>query len=238
MILYKDPLRIELEEYVLLVNGTFHPPAIRHARDMYDVLADRYCLPDPQQELYYMFRDVYRQETLRYDITLIPPIRYGKEYAKTYGHYHPPATDGQGYPEVYQVLGGEAVFLYQKKNPDESVSVQIVKGAAGDVVLIPPDYGHVSANIGSGPLICGNVVSSGFESDYREYRKNRGAAVYYTTEGVVQNTSYLIRDIGHAQAQDINRQYGFACQDLLQEFHANPKKFGFLEKPGLMFGKE
>ena len=94
---------------------------------MRDVVYDRKWLeaaPD-DLELYYMYRDLAKNKTdrrkiiendLRYDITILAPVMLGKEFNKTVGHDHPivPGTDIT-YPELYEVLKGEAIFLLQAK---------------------------------------------------------------------------------------------------------------------------
>lgn len=56
-----------------------------------------------------------REFGLRYDITVIQPVKLGKEYVKTAGRYQPkaPKTDVT-YTEIYQVLEESAIYLLQK----------------------------------------------------------------------------------------------------------------------------
>ena len=70
-------------------------PAVRTREEMREVLLDPEA--DAPAELYYMYRDVCRQQDrellaqhgLRYDVTVIRPGLLGREYIKTAGHYHP-----------------------------------------------------------------------------------------------------------------------------------------------------
>lgn len=67
-------------------------------------------------ELNYLYRELARNEEelklmrefrLRYNITVIPPAKLGKEYVKTAGHYHLKAPKADVfYTEIYQVLEG------------------------------------------------------------------------------------------------------------------------------------
>ena len=79
---------------------------------------------DVNQNIYYMFRDVhakidekfFRKNNVRFDVTVIPPYKVGKEEIKTLGHYHPYLKGKRiSYPEIYEVLHGEGMFLLQKK---------------------------------------------------------------------------------------------------------------------------
>lgn len=234
MEIYSKPIRIEITETQLKVNGKDHPSSNRTIHQMRDVLLDPNQVSN--NVLYYMYRSVVTQNSLRYDITLILPIMLGEEYPKTFGHYHPKSPDGPEYPEVYQVLEGEAKFILQKKNSDQSMDVAILSASKGDCVIFPPAYGHVSINSSkTKTLILANIVSDNFQSDYSEYKKLRGSAIYYTTHGLIQNTNYIVRKIDHFKAAEFNKKYGFICDDLLADFLKNPRKFEFLNKPTMMF---
>lgn len=118
---------------------------------------------------------------LRYDITVIYPGLIGSEYVKTLGHYHP-KVPGQpwAYPEVYQVLHGRAHFLLQRGG---EVSGQVDDFAvadfeAGDILIIPPFYGHVTANPGNKPLVLANWIARDFQSVYDPIRLRKGLAFY------------------------------------------------------------
>ena len=177
-------------------NGVLPAPGIRTVGDMKSVLFDPSCrATDP---LYYMYRDLARSEAdrrwlaghfLRYDITVIPPFDLCGECVKTKGHYHPADPAGTGYPELYEVLEGEAEFLLQSRTLDDMVLVSAKKGAC---VIIPPGYGHVSINPSHDTtLAMANLVSTAFESEYGEYETLHGAAYYVMRDGrIVKNPHY------------------------------------------------
>ncbi|MDE4907337.1 glucose-6-phosphate isomerase [Methanogenium marinum] len=165
--------------------GFLPEPSVRTVGDMECVLADRDGVElDSTTPLYYMYRDLAMNETdrevlsrqnIRYDITVIPPVVLGREYVKTKGHYHPDTSSGIGYPELYQVLAGEAHFLLQRKDLSDVVTVA---ASAGEYVLVPPGYGHVSINQGKEALVMANLVSNQFESEYAVYEEMHGGAYY------------------------------------------------------------
>jgi len=112
----------------------------------------------------------------------------GGEYVKTKGHYHPLSPSGIDYPELYQVLAGEALYLLQRSDLSDIVAVT---AKAGEFVLIPPGYGHVTVNAGNKELAMANLVSAGFTSEYTFYEQMRGGAYYLTEDGGwVQNPRY------------------------------------------------
>lgn len=172
-------------------------PSIRTIDDMRSVLNS----PSTQHDkpLYFMYREVSRNETernwmqshaIRYDITAIPPANLGGEYVKTKGHYHPENPAGTGYPELYEVLDGIAHFLLQTKKLDDVVLIEAQKG---DIIFIPPGYGHVTINPTlDETLIMANLVSTAFSSDYAGYDTMHGAAYYELVGGdVSKNPAYL-----------------------------------------------
>jgi glucose-6-phosphate isomerase len=236
MILYEKPLRIELEGSTLIVEGKQHTKAVRKYSDLSDVLMERG--PDEDSDAYYMYRNVYASEGIRFDITVIPAGGPGPEFPKTHGHFHPDAGGGVTYPEVYQVLKGKAMFILQKNTPDQRVEVMLVDAKEGDVMLIPPGYGHASINNGKQDLVLANIVYDRFESSYDDHRENKGAAYYYLRDGeIMQNTNYIVKKNERITAEELNKRYDFECKDLLEGLHGEPHRFEFLEKPEILFGK-
>lgn len=240
MILYSEPMKIELKGTELYVNGHKHQMhSVRKLQKMQDVLLGKV---EPQSEddfsVYHMYRSVYSNIEMRFDITYLPAKMLGAEFNKTYGHYHPKADDGLAYPELYQVLKGKATFILQEKNQDGSVNVLIVDAAEGEIMLLPPGYGHVTVNPSSAEdLVLSNIVFNGFQSNYDDYERCKGGAYYYTSEGLVQNTNYLVKKFERTTAKELTAKYGITCADLLKDFAADPDQFMFLEKPALLFKK-
>ncbi|HHT85164.1 MAG: glucose-6-phosphate isomerase family protein [Bacillota bacterium] len=165
-------------------------PEARRRSDMAEVLL--YPEQSGPDVLYHMYRATGLESDripmmnagLRYDITVIHPGKIGSEYIKTLGHYHPMAP-GQlyTYPEVYQVLYGKAHFLMQKGGDvtGEIEDFVIADFEKGDVLLIPPFYGHVTVNPESGPLVMANWIARDFSSIYEPIRARKGMA-YYNVE--------------------------------------------------------
>ena len=176
--------------------GELPTPSVRTTGDMAAVLARpprRLDIP-----LYFMYRDLAKSDAdwewlhgnhLRYDLTVIPPNTVEGERVKTKGHYHPKNPVGIGYPEIYEVLDGEAHYLLQSRSLEDIVLVSAVKG---DLVIIPPDYGHITINPSPDrTLVMANVVSTVFESEYHEYEQLQGAAYYEMASGeIVKNPHY------------------------------------------------
>ncbi len=185
----------------MLLEGTKITPSIRKLKDMTDVIYDKRWLGNTNQEkeLYYMFRDIAKKEhketieknNLRYDITVIPPGTIGQEYAKTAGHNHPIVPDTNiTYTEIYEVIEGEGLYLLQKTKKNKLIDAYFIKTKAGDKIIIPPGYAHITINPGEETLIMANWVARDFTSEYENLKTLNGAAYYVTTEKTIKNENY------------------------------------------------
>ncbi len=176
----------------------FFKPEIRRAIDLKPVLAFPEKLIS-DFEAYYMFRDIYESDEdreaitrarLRYDFTIIPPAEIGGENVKTYGHYHPENSFGLTYPEIYQVIEGEALFIIQRGEWGRVLDCVAIEAEKGDLVLVPPNFGHVTINPTEEVLLTSNWVCRDFTSIYEPYTNLRGACYYYLGGEWAKNPKY------------------------------------------------
>ncbi len=158
---------------------------------------------DYNTPLYYMFRNVCRAQDkqkiqashLRFDITIMLPLKLGLELNKTAGHYHPfvPSTTIT-YPELYEVIEGQAYFILQNADGALVKDAFMVKAKKGDKIIVPPNYGHVMVNPGPKALITANWVCDDFGSIYQPYAERKGAVYYLIRKfgkvEVVENEAY------------------------------------------------
>ena len=218
-------------------------PDIRRLYDMKEVVYDKEFLSQTENiELYYMYRNVFLDESdkkimeeknLRYDVTIIPPMKLGKEFVKTAGHYHPfvPGTNIT-YPEVYEVLEGEAHYLLQKKENDKIMDVVLVSAEKNDKVIIPPGYAHVTINPSKNVLKMANWVASNFSSVYGPIKKMHGAAYFETTAGFVKNGNYkYLPEIRFLKPKEYKNAGLTKDRDMYYIIRDNPKVLEFLTKP-------
>lgn len=159
----------------------------RRLSDMKNVLYDRvWAKTAPNFEVYYMYRGIKKKDGLRYDITVIPPRLLGKEFAKTKGHEHM-----GDYGELYITLKGKAIYLLQKYRRNKIEDVYAVKAGKGEVVIIPPKYGHITINPSRREeLKTANWLSLKSQHVYDIIDKKRGACYYYTDKGWIKNRRY------------------------------------------------
>ncbi len=219
---------------------------VRMLYDMAEVIYDREWLKDSENfELYYMYRhlslneqdlEIMNSRHLRYDITVIPPAMLGCEFIKTAGHYHPEVPGARvSYAEVYQVLEGEATYLLQKHTGDVIEDVVVVKASKGEVVLIPPGYGHITINASEDVLKMANWVSCEFSSMYDPIREMQGAAYYLLKDGFIENPFYRdhpdIRFLSPVEVPEFGLCHGKDMYELVNdierlEFLNHPQDFG------------
>jgi len=218
-------------------DGELPQPSVRMVEEMRAVLADPRCeCSDP---LYFMYRDLARSDTdrlwlhehnLRYDLTVIPPRRLCGEWVKTKGHYHPKNAAGVGFPELYEVLEGTAHYLLQSSSLDDVV---MIAAGDGDLVIIPPGYGHISINPSPDQILSmANIVSTAFESEYGEYETRHGAAYYELSTGeFVKNLAYPslppVRMLGASCIRRTRR----ICKGPLYDLIGNEDALAFLNAP-------
>lgn len=175
-------LDLNKNELVFGKGINFSKPAVRTLLQMREVLLDKE-IKEPQ-ELYYMYRDVYRiadkslleRNLLRYDVTVIRSDSLGRELMKTAGHYHP-----GNYGELYEVLYGHCFCLMQRASIGDHQAIEevlLVEASAGEKICIPPGFGHILVNLGPEQLVTSNWVSSLFSSEYDLYKKGGGAAYF------------------------------------------------------------
>lgn len=229
-------------------------PTVRTLEEMTEVIFNKHFLANASMdmELYYMFRDVARDEEdankirergWRYDVTIIPSSTLGVEFVKTAGHYHPCPPDSKlTYPEIYEVLEGEAHYLLQKREETQGVEritdVIVVKAWAGDKVVIPPNYGHVTINPSETTLKMANWVARTFSPVY-EPIKNKGGAAYFelTTGEFIKNDHYEeVPDIRFLKPLDtwIN-DLALSKEVEMYELLKEPEKLDFLINPDPWF---
>jgi glucose-6-phosphate isomerase len=215
------------------------------------VLADPNCRGP--EIIYWMYRNLGLQgdehllstHRLRYDISVFVPCKLGQEPMKTSGHYHPAIyRGGPAYPEIYEVLYGEALYLLQKVERIEAgpgqVRVQdviVMRARAGEKAIMPPGYGHVTINTLDQPLVMSNWVCADFQSVYKPVEKCRGFAYYLKEKrGVARwerNDKYVrpVPELRCAEPRPIPELGLKPGVPMYQVCRKHPEWFAFLLRP-------
>lgn len=91
-------------------------------------------------------------------VTVLHPGTVGAEFFMTRGHYHVHRQTA----EVYHVLEGTGYLLLQR----EDGAARAVPLAPGDLVYVPPGWGHRSVNTAATPLLLLYVFPGDAGHDY------------------------------------------------------------------------
>lgn len=235
-------LDIKMEDIGLTYNQNVF--AVEPKARMYDEAREVYLEKGAdEQELYWMYRyfeanedsDKFESSQVEYDITVIKNGNIGPELIKTAGHYHAYVPGTQiTYPEVYEVIEGEIEYLLQTKPDSEgNVDVVIVSAKKGDKVVVPPNFGHISVNIGSNYCVSSNLQKRDLPAgaDYESFKVNNGGALYRTANSWENNMNYNVKTLRKVTPRE-KSEWGLSkVKPLYTSFIESPEKFKFLTEP-------
>ena len=201
-------------------------PSVRTYWDMKNIYSESEN-KDDNEWLYFMYRWVYlnkedeelfKENNLRYDVTIILPEIIWTEFNKTYWHYHPENSSWKKFEEIYEVLSWSALYLQQ--NNEE---VNFTDAFFWDKVVMSESFWHVTINPSDEEiLVMANIVDDTFDSEYWEYNSKKWANYYYKTSWFEKNPNYN-DDIEIIEKDDL-----FEWGDMYEQFLNNPDKFNFL----------
>lgn len=233
----------------IIFGGKERVPSVRFVADMKEVILDqKWAEKNKSLPLYYMYRDLAESEKeaekikeaeLRYDILESAPVCLRKEYNKTAGHYHSKAENTNfTYPELYELIKGDAYYLMQKMEGDKIIDVYAVRAKSGDKVIVPPDYGHFTIFLSKKPLRMSNWTPNSSLSDYDRVKQKHGAAYYAMVDknapdGVRwiknENYSYVppLRFLKPTNFQDLGLDKEVNMYNLINDL----KKLDYLNNP-------
>ena len=224
-------------------------PNIRYLAEMQELVFDKeWARTSPDLKLYYMYRDLamndqdrekIEQAKLRYDITIMPPLMLGKEFNKTSGHDHPlvPNTNIT-YPELYQVLSGQIIFLIQDSLNDNIIDIYAIKAEKDDQVIIPPNYEHLMINATEQEVKTANWICRDFDSSlYKPFRQKHGFSYFALKDKGDEikwekNPNY--QDIPELRFQEPNRlidKFNIDQDKNMYFLVSDLKKLDFLKNP-------
>lgn len=218
----------------------------REAKDLNKVLYQP--VEDPHDIIYKVWKNIalktdrkkIESQKLSYDITAIFHVKIGRELPKTFGHYHSLNDFGVAYPEIYEVIFGQAWFLIQKPeklNPKALEEIYLVEAKAGDKIIVPPGFGHVSSNPTEKELVLANWRNSGFSYDYETFSNLRGAG-YYFLESKTGNEIEFEKNAYYDKVPEIIKLYpkpilmfDAGSKKTLYELIENSQNLDFLNNP-------
>ena len=120
------------------------------------------------------------------------------------------------------MLGEEAVYLLQKAGRGERVAdAVVVEAGEGDLVFVPPNYGHITVNRSEKVLKMANWVCRDFSSLYEPIRQFGGGAYFLLEEGFFRNPNYCsvpeLRLLEPAQADKLGLSKGKDMYSLIED---------------------
>ena len=227
----------------------------RRLSEMQPVLHEPDALP-AETVLYWNFtlRDAGRFETickemrLTFGLVFLPPMKIGKEYVKTHGHYHSAIPGSQiGFPEVYTHYYGQ-LNLYMQRRRGRSLShlddCVFYRMKPGHSIMIPPGYAHILVNPSSSPALMGGLYSLDAVHDYGPILEMAGGAYYFVEDAGQERALLNPRYDACPPLREIEELAGtrFAPPDdrrpLWSSFTEDPQRYAFItnaSKAGLQF---
>ena len=182
----------------------------------------------------------------RYDITVVMPGDVNGEFYKTSGHFHGyPELKSIPYPEVYEVIEGEIVFVLQRNKdfnqPDGGriTQLQAVHVKAGQAIIVPSHCGHGSVNPTDSTSAFSNIAVVSCPIDYEPVKAHHGLGAYILRESergkafrAIPNEKY--HDLPEVELTvpqekpELGIAFGTSCYRL---FTKEPERYDFLGKP-------
>jgi len=178
---------------------------------------------------------IFVQNGFMADMTVLNPGKVGDEFVKTVGHYHgtlPGLTISS--PEVYEALSDGIEYLLQSEpDQDGKVAVIWVVTKAGDKVVMPPCYGHVSMNVGDKPAVEVDIQKRDNPnfSDYSMFKERIGGAFYRTDDGLTKNPNYEVSSLRIVKPLEVPEWGITKGKTLYDSFVEAPEKFDWLVHP-------
>lgn len=150
-----------------------------------DFIEFSHCPAAYSDFLYVVYRHLYCDiipETLdiKFDITTLPPLDHRHALARTRGHFHissgHPAVQ---YFDIYQVNYGKVAFVVHPPHEEAQV-VYVVIATPGDIIFIPPNFGHTLYNLSDTYVAVSNWCTRREHLNYDKVREFRGPLIDIT----------------------------------------------------------
>jgi glucose-6-phosphate isomerase len=173
---------------------------------------------------------------LLYELTSLRPGTVGREWVKTIGHLHDLAPDGLGYPEAYEVVSGEALFLLFRAPAPEGGRVVpplcvIVEASPGDLFVIPPGWHHLAVNPGGEAMVFADVVGRSVVPDYSALFEHRGAPVYLMPNEVRRNPRWATMPVTRISCTALGDTLPATHTGLANAYFTDREAFDYLLNP-------
>ncbi|MFQ3568550.1 MAG: glucose-6-phosphate isomerase family protein [Aggregatilineales bacterium] len=172
---------------------------------------------------------------IQYELTLIYPKRLGNQYSKTHGHCHTfPIGSPHNYPEVCEILWGEAQFIFHTLNLEaRSASFcYAVHAKPGDKVVVPPNLHHLTINPLDELLLFSDLICTQTTGDYAGLAAMQGGAYLFDEQGWHPNPTYhAVAPLQHFEAEEFPEMGLTRAVPLYELIWRAPETLAWLSDP-------
>lgn len=183
------------------------------------------------------------QLRLTFGLVCLPPLKIGREYVKTHGHYHSAMPGSEiAFPEVYTHFYGE-IYLYMQRRRQGSTALLddcvLYRMIPGHSIMIPPGYAHILINPSGKPALMAGLYALDALHEYDPIRKTAGGAYYFIEQDAeikaISNPNYLecppLREVEELNGTRFAPPAGNL--PLWSAFIQDPQCFAFITNPDL-----
>ncbi|MBC8139553.1 MAG: hypothetical protein H8F28_27045 [Fibrella sp.] len=226
-------------------------PESRHTTDLLAVARepDAISKASMPQTLYHVYRNVRTTEAMHEEVTrrglcyTLMVLRDGTihdtpEWVRTRGHTNSlaPGTN-LPYPEIHELLHGEACLYLQHGVTDGVDDVVILPLRAGDKAVVAPGWASLLANVGAEPLVVGTWRMGDCHTEHTELVAQGGMAHFLVRGGngtplFEANNRYKVVPEPRIAAPKELPDWGLTrAEPLLAAFHRSPESLRCLLRP-------
>ena len=226
----------------------FGPPNAEYRR----LDAIRASLHDPQctgpDPVYAIAMDVGRSDDaaelkrrmLLYGVVAYAKGRLGKGPVRSQGHIHGIAPHcGWSTPELVEIWEGKAIVYLQKTVADDPEYCVAVEAEPGDVVVIPPAWGHCIINADpEREMVFGAFCDREYRFVYEDVRRRGGLAWFarygegdkleWTPNPSYQHSALTVRSARSYPEFQLDRE-----SSIYEQFAADPKRLQWVSEPAI-----
>ena len=247
------PIYLNEENNILALSAPLRYDEFKEkfVKQMIGLFADEKNL-DLSEKVYDVYRgirypedeDLLNKKDFRYDITIIMDGSVNGECKKTSGHFHGFNSQRTNtYPEVYEVIHGSALYVLQKgenfEHDFENIILQDVVLAvveAGQSIIIPPNYGHCSINIGQGSMVFSNLAYVSCPVHYDAVQHYHGMSYYVVNDDnkIEAKLNDRYANVPKAKFARVKENKHLGIQfglPVYKSYQQNPDAFDFLGNP-------
>lgn len=185
-------------------------------------------------------REALIKRNLLFGVVSYAAGKMGREPVRSQGHVHAISKScGSSTPEVYEIWDGEAFIYMQETTDDMPGRCYAVHAKAGDVVIVPPYWAHMTVNANPNkPMTFGAWCVRDYGYVYDGVRKHHGLAwfplINEKDEIVwIKNDNYVTDSLKVANAREY-KEFSISLNvPIYTQFENEPDKFLFVANPSL-----